>query len=410
MYVALPSVGSLRVIITPAAAMTSGAQWQVDDGLLQNSGEAVLNLPVGKHTVHFTSIAGWNTPMDQAVSVRNKLVTQSTGTYVFSAHGIYNGLFVQADVTEETAGMLSGLNITTSGTYSGKLLIGGGPYTISGGVFDNAGQASSLVERTAREGGPLALIMTLNWGNSPPDIMGTVSGVSGGTWIANLTAELAANESTSASYTALVLPSGAPPGDGYMLMADHLGAFTMSGALADGTPFMQNVPLCGTGDLPVYGNLYHDTGLLLGWLHLQNGSPMGNLTWIKKASRFPALYATGFTNLVIVQVSPWTNPLAKTAAIDLPAGQLEISDGGLPAPLVFNVAVSDNNAIVKLPGSPTNSLTGSINAKTGLLTVTFGNGVGKATTTGKGAVLQNTANAGGFFLGKTNAGSILLQP
>jgi hypothetical protein len=195
-----------------------------------------------------------------------------------------------------------------------------------------------------------------------------------------------------------------------MLMADHLGAFTMSGALADGTPFIQNVPLCGTGDLPVYGILYHDTGLLLGWLHLQNGSPMGNLTWIKKASRSPALYATGFTNLVMVQGSPWTNPLPKTAAIDLPAGQLEISDGGLPAPLVFNVGVSDNNAIVKLPGSPTNSLTGSINPKTGFLTVTFGNGDGKATTIGKGAVLQNATNAGGYFLGKTNAGSILLQP
>jgi hypothetical protein len=55
-------------------------------------------------------------------------------------------------------------------------------------------------------------------------------------------------------------------------------------------------------------------------------------------------------------------------------------------------------------------LTGSINPKTGLLTVTFGNGAGRATTAGKGAVLQHETNAAGFFLGKTNAGSILLQP
>jgi len=55
-------------------------------------------------------------------------------------------------------------------------------------------------------------------------------------------------------------------------------------------------------------------------------------------------------------------------------------------------------------------LTGSINRTNGLLTIKFGNGAGKATTTGKGAVLQNVNSAGGFFLGKTNAGSIFLQP
>ena len=72
--------------------------------------------------------------------------------------------------------------------------------------------------------------------------------------------------------------------------------------------------------------------------------------------------------------------------------------------------LSNNNDLVKLVGSPTNSLTGSINPKTGLLTITFGNGAGKATTAGTGAVLQNANTSAGYFLGKTNAGSILLQP
>jgi hypothetical protein len=180
--------------------------------------------------------------------------------------------------------------------------------------------------------------------------------------------------------------------------------------LADGTSFSQAASVSGTGDLPVYGNLYEGTGLILGWLGLESGSPTGKLTWIKPASRSTALYTNGFTNLVAVQGSLWTNPLPHTAAIDLPSGQLDISDGSLRSPLSFNVAVSNNNALVKLPGSPTNSLTGSINAKTGLLTATFGNGAGRATTAAKGAVLQNVTNAAGFFLGKTNAGSIVLQP
>jgi ATP:corrinoid adenosyltransferase len=72
--------------------------------------------------------------------------------------------------------------------------------------------------------------------------------------------------------------------------------------------------------------------------------------------------------------------------------------------------MSNNNTLVKLAGSPTNSLTGTNNPKTGLLTITFGNGNGKATATATGAVLQNETNAAGFFLGKTNAGSFLLQP
>ena len=111
-----------------------------------------------------------------------------------------------------------------------------------------------------------------------------------------------------------------------------------------------------------------------------------------------------------MQGSRWINPLPHNAAIDLASGQLEISGGSLLLPLTFNVSVSNNNTLVKLPGSPTNSLTGSINTNTGLVTITFGNGAGTATTAGKGAVLQNVTNAAGFFLGTTNAGSIILQP
>jgi hypothetical protein len=149
---------------------------------------------------------------------------------------------------------------------------------------------------------------------------------------------------------------------------------------------------------------------LIGWIGLESGALAGNLTWIKEASRFTTLYTNGFTNMLSVQGSPWINQPPHTAAIDLRLGQLDVSGGSLLSPLSFSVAVSNNNALVKLPGSPTNSLTGSINPKTGLLTVTFGNGAGKATTSGTGAVLQNVTNAAGFFLGKTNAGSILLKP
>jgi hypothetical protein len=324
-------------------------------------------------------------------------------------HGIYNGLFALPVTNVASSGMLSGLTLTTSGTYSGKLLIGATTNSISGS-FGVSGQAGNHVARSASQGGPLTLEMTLNWNQSPPNITGTVSGTNGGPWIANLTAELASKATNSADYTALLLPSGTPPGCGYLLITNHAGAVTLSGALADGTPFSQHVPLSVNGNLPVYGNLYGGKGLLLGWLGLETGSPEGNLAWIKEPSHSSTLYTNGFTNLVSMQGSPWTNPPAHVVALDLPSGQLDISGGGLASNLTFSVAISNNNTFVKLPGSPTNSLTGTNNPKIGLLTITFGNGNGKATTTATGAALQNATNAAGFFLGKTNAGSFLLHP
>jgi hypothetical protein len=55
-------------------------------------------------------------------------------------------------------------------------------------------------------------------------------------------------------------------------------------------------------------------------------------------------------------------------------------------------------------------LSGLITTNTGLLSVTFGNGSGRSTTTAAGAILQNQTNGGGFFLGITNAGSVSLLP
>ncbi len=401
--------GSLQVTLSPAA-ITNVAQWQADYGTWQNSGATVPNLPVGNHTVSFKGIDYWSGPANQTVLIKANSVAKVTGPYTFNAAGIYNGLFAQGDTKVETSGMLSGLTVTPSGTYTGKLLIGSSTNAVSGS-FNFSGQAGNNVPRAAKQVGPLTMSMWVNWNNAPLNIGGTVSGTNGGAWTANLTAELASGGTNSAEYTALLSPAGPLPGYGYLLMTNHAGAVVLSGALADGTSFSQSVPVSGAGDLPVYGNLYGSTGLLIGWIGLESGSPAGNLTWIKEASHFSALYTNGFTNPVVaLQGSVWTNPLPHTAAIDLPSGELIIAGGGLLSPLTFNVALSNNSTFVKLAGSATNSLTGTNNPKTGLLTITFGNGAGKSTTAGTGAVLQNAASGGGFFLGKTNAGSILLHP
>ena len=74
--------GSLQVTITPAGAITAGAQWQVDGGTPQGSGATVLGLSVGSHALSFTTISGWITPTNQTVSVSANSTATASGTYV----------------------------------------------------------------------------------------------------------------------------------------------------------------------------------------------------------------------------------------------------------------------------------------------------------------------------------------
>ena len=76
------ATGSLQVSILPAGAVSAGAQWQVDGGALQGSGAAVAGLTVGSHTVAFSTVSGWTTPVSQTVTVNANLTTAATGTYV----------------------------------------------------------------------------------------------------------------------------------------------------------------------------------------------------------------------------------------------------------------------------------------------------------------------------------------
>jgi hypothetical protein len=335
------------------------------------------------------------------------------------AAGIYNGLFY--DVTNgaaaESAGLLQSLTVGTNGTYSGKLYIGGTNYSIRGS-FDLAGDAACQVPRTNGLG-LLSLAMHLNWDITPPQITGTVQGTNGGAWMAELTNEPAGSNLPSAEYTMLMppgpgAPTNSPAGYGYALITNHLGAVTVTGALADGAAFSQNIAESQNLRLPFYAAPYTSglftNGLLLGWLDLSGGAPAGSLTWIRPAAA-GGLFPKGYTNAVTVQSSAWTNFSSSAKGILWLNEQLDVSGAFLAAPLVFDVAINYTNSNLEvLAGGPTNSLSGSINAKTGFLNITFGNGNGTNTTAGTGAILQNNGRGGGYLITSTNTGSFSLQP
>ncbi len=384
------------------------------NGALLNIGEKyTITATPGKSSFfsNWVSAAGATTTPVLSFLMQSNLVLTATfiSNFFPEVAGTYNGLFFpEGAVAVQDSGMVYNLVLRNTGAASGSLLIAGKRYPFSGN-FEVSGNASF-------KAGPLQVALTLD--NASLQITGTVSTSQ---WTANLIANLASSILPSGQYTILFeaatndSPAG-PPGDGYALVTNHAGAVTLSGALADGTSYSQNVPVSGAGDVPVYVTLYTNTaraepGLLLGWINLTNlqaAAPSNTLTWIKQASSSSGLYTNGFTNFLSSQGALWTNPPAKASPISLTNGQLVISNAGLSLDFT-NVSVT-NNILTNLGVLPTNFLSGSVNPKTGFLTFTFGNGNAMATNRASGAFLQNTTNAGGFFLTTTNAGAFNLQP
>jgi hypothetical protein len=324
--------------------------------------------------------------------------------------GTYNGLFITTEgATEATAGMLSGLTISTKGSYSGKLLINNSSFSISGS-FDTSGNASNNIARKAAAGGPLTLLMTLSTDGITSVINGTVLGTG---FIANLIAEEANNQLPSTEYTMLIQPdtnntppANSPGGDGYILITNNAGtvknpgaaAAKLTGGLADGTTFSQTVAVSSEGYVPIYASL-SGKGLVLGWINLNGNDALSTgLTWIhNKAAK--GLYTAGFTNRLTgdqLPLSPWDASVL---------------------PLLTNLtvvdAIGDTNGFssaiaVTTAGKVTGSeASGTIDPKTGLIKLTFGSGANKLAL--YGAALAGNTNGGGYFVTKTDAGGFTVS-
>ncbi len=75
------NTGSVTVTATPQGAIDSGAQWRVDGGAWNNSGETVSGLAEGSHAVEHSSVSGWVTPASQNVNVVADTTSSLTAVY-----------------------------------------------------------------------------------------------------------------------------------------------------------------------------------------------------------------------------------------------------------------------------------------------------------------------------------------
>nr|NIP55679.1 hypothetical protein [Phycisphaerae bacterium]NIR26632.1 hypothetical protein [Gammaproteobacteria bacterium]NIS54350.1 hypothetical protein [Phycisphaerae bacterium]NIX02161.1 hypothetical protein [Phycisphaerae bacterium] len=75
-------LGSLRILILPQEAIDANAQWRVDGGPWHDSNDVEPNLPVGRYTVEFKPIYGWDTPANLDVIIYKDVTNTYLGTYV----------------------------------------------------------------------------------------------------------------------------------------------------------------------------------------------------------------------------------------------------------------------------------------------------------------------------------------
>ncbi len=89
LWTKLSEPSSITTILTPNIAVSAGAQWLLD-GDTYNSGEAVV-VDAGLHTVSFTDLSGYLTPLDLSVNASNSSVTVTGAYYQVQILGVSGG-------------------------------------------------------------------------------------------------------------------------------------------------------------------------------------------------------------------------------------------------------------------------------------------------------------------------------
>ncbi len=356
--------------------------------------------------------------------------TFETNKFVGAA-GVYNGLFSETNAARhESAGFLT-LKLTSRQTFSGKIMVGGGTYGLSGMMNYWSTRAHVVVPRKGKSA--LTVDLQLHFDGSD-QISGSISNAD---WSANLLCDLATfNAVTNPAedflgrYT-MLLPGStnaavAPPGSGYGLISvASNGVVTFVGATGDGAPLKQSVAISKNGYWPLYVPLYtgpfvytngilvvatkQHYGSLIGWGLIGNDGDRalsGGLIHNKTPLSSQAFYPNGFATEMELLGSSYTAPARGCRAFDLTTGSLVLQSGNLSGPLNANLTLSTNNVFMFTTPNP-QLLKLTLSTGTGLLKGSFANPANSNKfTTLSGTILQDRDIGGGFFLGTNQSGSL----
>lgn len=322
--------------------------------------------------------------------------------------GIYQGLLYSDTVAQQSSGFFNA-TVTSSGSFSAKLVLGGVNCSLSG-IFSAGGFASNNIVRKGLPPVSAQLHLDMSGG-------GITGEFSDGTWTAELNAARAASSPVAqAGHYTLLIPGGAdgvnqPGGDSYgTIIVGPTGTITFKGVLADGTKVTQKANLLSTGQWAFYIPLYSGHGSILGWLTFNdqvNSDITGMVDWFKPVLSPGKLYPGGFTNSTEAAGSSYEFT-SGTPVLNFQAGEVWLANGNLSSAFTNQVTL---NSLSKVTNQSTNALTLTITTSTGL----FKGSVVNPATGGKaipftGVILQKQNFGGGFFTGTDQTGRAFFGP
>jgi hypothetical protein len=339
--------------------------------------------------------------------------------------GTFNGLFLDTNDVEEASSGFFTLTLTRSGTFTGKIRTSGSTYTLPTTTkFDVGGQVQFTIPTKQN---PLTFNLQLDITNPASEqITGTVSD---GKWTAELTADRAVFSASSnkainyeGHYTLAIAGSddaaASPGGFGCATLSiSSAGLITMSGNLADGKAMSQSVSVSKDGRWPFYASYAAppagNGGAVFSWITFSNlpaSALGGTMCWFRPAGKAPAVYQSGFTNLMAPVIGSAYNPTDKPL-LALTSGQVTLDGGNLPVAITNQITLAANNIItITTASEDANKMDLTINKTSGAITGTFANPSNpRQTIKIRGVPLQNQTNAVGYFLGTNQSGAFLFE-
>jgi len=383
---------------------------------------------------------GANTIVVEAVDYKNR-VSRVTKTVNYindrpNLAGIYNALLVSSGTPDNDKTGLLTLTVANSGSFTGKVTIGGVGISISGVIKNNGaarfkptlGTTFDLIDKTEFDShlGVLALSVA-----NPAGVSGTIStAATSGTTLATFAAQKAPYTTVNTVAAALLtqptkgvyavsFPSKTqtpsqdadkyPQGDGFAsLTLLNNGNISFSGYLADGTKYTGSTKLRADGSAPFYTQLYRKGGAMAGELIFSDAANTdafgANFLWLRPAQPRARYYPLGWPTGVRVDVSgtKHTPPSSLdfgqgTADPTIGNASLVFTDGGLTSTITQPVSVDPSSGAagkVKLIPANTTAYKLSVTASTGVFSGTIATPNG--TETFRGILLNKVANQGGF--------------
>ena len=364
-----PAAGTLTFLDGEASkTVTVGI---VDDNL-DNAGlnfSVVLSTPLRGAVLGATTTAVVTISDNDAASL-----TGFAGSYSSALHKVPFAL--------ANEGLLT-LTLTPAGRFTGALFYGGKRYGLSGGFrLDGSTLAPIVLSRTPA----LALVLTL--ASAPQGITAELR--SGATSLATVALSLTgfnpANPATRpGKYTVALAPAalaGAqtaatlPRGYGYgTLSLSTLGAVSLVGKLADGTPVSASSFALSGGSASLYAPLYLGKGAVFGDLTFRAAAATddldGSLRWIRPLALTGSLYVGGFDTTLAAHGSVFVAPPLNTRVINLPTALLDLTSGNLTALIQKTIAIDTRNLVTVTPQPDVNLVHVTVSRTTGVFSGGF---------------------------------------